>query len=199
MPLPWYVEDWHVIPSIAAILGTIVLSFAYVRWLRKTGVSEPQKLVKHLATFYKLLAVVSLVPVISPSYWGGFNILYIIGPFFNASLSGLAGIAMMVVFWFLFSYILAFLCIETATGLPQGQRRVLSLVISMLFATSGVFALKSLYPDLLWALGDPHHSWICILLYILANLSITIMNLVSVYYVTIISFQFTAESQKSIK
>jgi hypothetical protein len=51
----------------------------------------------------------------------------------------------------------------------------------MLFAASGIFAFKSLYPDLLTELHSPHYS-IPILLYILANLSQTITNLVSVFY-----------------
>jgi len=184
MPIPWYIEYWHIFPTIAAMLGVIVLPFAYVRWLRKPSASEPQELMKRLATFYKLLAVVCFVPIISPSYWGGFKISYIIGPFLNGSMSGGAGIAMMVELWFLFSFILSFLCINTATGLPQGRRKVLGLVISTLFATCGVFALKSLYHDLLWALGGPWYYWICILMYMLANLSQITMNLVSVYYLT---------------
>jgi len=183
MSVPWYVEYWHIFPSIVAMLGTILLPLAYVRWLRRLGVSEPRELVTRLATFYKLLTIVCFIPVISPSYWAALNILNIVQPFLEVPLMGGAGTGgVMFVFWLSLSFMLSFLCVATATGLPQGRRRVLGLAVSMLFVVSGLFAVGSLYRDLLCALGDPWYYWICILLYILANLSQATMNLVTIYY-----------------
>jgi hypothetical protein len=52
----------------------------------------------------------------------------------------------------------------------------------MLFVASGIFAVKSLYPDLLTTLQSPQYYSIPILLYMLTNLSQTAINLVSVFY-----------------
>jgi len=191
MPLPWYIEYWHVIPTIIAMFGSIVLPFAYFRWLRKPSFSEPWELINRLATFYKLLAFVCFVPIISPSYWGGFNISDIVFPIIfptptgsEGRVGGGAGIAMMLMVCFMFSLVLSSLCIKTATWLLQRGGKASGLFLSMLFAASGIFALKSLYGDLLWAVGGSWYYWICILMYMLANLSIIAMNLVSLYYLT---------------
>jgi hypothetical protein len=91
----------------------------YVRWLRKPWASEPQELVKRLATFYKALAVVCFIPVISPSSWLGVYIAYIVLPIISPTptgsegrVGGGAGIAMMLMVCFLFSLVikLALLC-----------------------------------------------------------------------------------------
>lgn len=189
MPLPWYIEYWYILPSIVAMFCTVVLPFMYVRWLRKPRASEPQELVKHLATFYKALAVVCFIPVISPSSWVGVNIAYVVLPIIfppptgsEGRVGGGGGIAMMLMVCFLFSLVLSLLCLETARWLLQRRGKALGLFVSMLFAASGIFALKSLYPDLLLALHGPQYIWI--LLYILANSSQTATNLVSVFYLT---------------
>jgi hypothetical protein len=170
---------------------TVVLPFMYVKRLRKPGASEPQELVKRLATFYKALAVVCFIPVISPSSWLGVYIAYIVLPIISPTptgsegrVGGGAGIAMMLMVCFLFSLVLSLLCFATATWLPQRGGKALGLFVSMLFVASGIFALKSLYPNLLEALHGPQYYWVCILLYILANLSQTTTNLVSVFYLT---------------
>ena len=191
MPLPWYIEYWYILPSIVGMVGTVVLPFMYVRWLRKPRASEPQELMKRLATFYKALAVVCFIPIISPSSWVGVNIAYIVLPIIfppptgsEGRVGGGAGIAMMLMVCFLFSLVLSLLCLETATWLLQRRGKALGLFVSMLFVASGIFALKSLYPDLLLTLHSSYYYWICILLYILANLSQTATNLVSVFYLT---------------
>jgi len=191
VPLPWYVEYWHVLPTIVAMFCTIILPFMYVRWLRKPEASEPQELVKRLATFYKALAVVCFIPIISPSSWVGVNIAYIVLPIIfpaptgsEGRVGGGAGIAVMLMFCFLFSLVLSLLCFETAMWLLERGGKALGLFVSMLFAASGIFALKSLYPDLLLTLHSPQYYGISILLYILANLSQITTNLVSVFYLT---------------
>lgn len=191
MPLPWYIEYWYILPSIVAIFGTVVLPFMYVRWLRKPGASEPQELMRRLATFYKALAVACFIPVISPSSWVGVKIAYIVLPIIfptptgsEGRVGGGAGIAMMLMFYFLFSSALSLLCFGTATWLLQRRGKALGLFVSMLFVASGIFALKSLYPDLLMTLHSPQYYSTWILLYILANLSQTTINLVSVFYLT---------------
>jgi hypothetical protein len=189
VPLPWYIEYWYILPSIVATFCTVVLPFMYVRWLRKPGASEPQKLMRRLATFYKALAVVCFIPVISPSSWVGVSMAYVVLPIIfppptgsEGRVGGGAGIAMMLMFCFLFSLVLSLLCLETATWLLEGEGKASGVFVSMLFVASGIFALKSLYPDLLLTLHSSHYYWICILLYILANLNQTATNLVSVFY-----------------
>ena len=189
MPLPWYIEYWYILPSIVATFCTVVLPFMYVRWLRKPGASGPQKLMRRLATFYKALAVVCFIPVISPSSWVGVSMAYVVLPIIFPSptgsegrVGGGAGIAMMLMFCFLFSLVLSLLCFETATWLLDGEGKALGLLVSMFFAASGIFALNSLYPDLPIALHNPQYYWV--LLYMLANLSQTTTNLVSVFYLT---------------
>lgn len=189
MPLPWYIEYWYILPSIVGMFCTVVLPFMYVRWLRKPGASEPQELMKRLATFYKALAVVCFIPIISPSSWVGVNIAYIVLPIIfppstgsEGRVGGGAGIAMMLMFCFLFSSGLSLLCFETATWLLQRRGKALALLVSMFFAASGIFALNSLYPDLPIALHNPQYYWV--LLYMLAHLSQTTTNLVSVFYLT---------------
>jgi hypothetical protein len=159
--------------------------------VKKVRASEPQELVRCLATFYKALAVVCFVPIISPSSWLGVSIAYAVLPVIfpppmgsGGRVGGGAGVAMLLTFCFLFSLVLSLLCLETATWLLQGQGKALGVFVSMLFAASGIFALKSLYPDLLLVLHSPQYYSTWILLYVLANLSQTIMNAVSVFYLT---------------
>ena len=168
---------------------TVVLPFMYVRWLRKPGASEPQELMRRLATFYKTLAIVCFIPIISPSSWVGVSIAYAVIPIIfppptgsEGRVGGGAGIAMLLMFCFVFSLVLSLLCFATAAWLLQRKGKVLGLFVSMLFVASGIFAAKSLYPDLLTTLHSPQYYSIPILLYILANLSQTITNLVSVFY-----------------
>ena len=189
MPLPWYIEYWYILPSIVATFCTVVLPFMYVRWLRKPGASEPQELMRRLATFYKTLAIVCFIPIISPSSWVGVSIAYAVIPIIfppptgsEGRVGGGAGIAMLLMFCFVFSLVLSLLCFATAAWLLQRKGKVLGLFVSMLFVASGIFAAKSLYPDLLTTLHSPQYYSIPILLYILANLSQTITNLVSVFY-----------------
>ena len=188
MPLPWYIEYWYILPSIVATFCTVVLPFVYVRWLRKPKASEPQELMRRLATFYKTLAVICFIPVISPSSWFGVSIAYAVIPFMFPPPAGSegrggggAGIAMLLTFCFVFSLVLSLLCFKTAIRLLQGQGKTLGFIVSMLFVASGIFAVRSLYPDLLSTMNSSHYYWICFLLYILANLSQITMILVSVF------------------
>ena len=160
----------------------------YVRWLRKPGAFEPRELMRRLATFYKALAVVCFIPIISPS-WLGVSLAYAVLPILfppptgnEGRVGGGAGLAMLLMFCFLFSIVLSLLCWETATWLLEGGGKALGLFVSMLFVASGIFALKSLYPDLMSTLHSSHYYWICLLLYALANLSQITTNLVSVFY-----------------
>ena len=191
MSLPWYIEYWYVLPSIVGIFCAVVLPLMYLRWLRKPGASKPQELVRRLATFYKALAVVCFIPIISPSSWFGVSLAYVVIPILFPSSTGSegrvgggAGIAMLLVFCFLFSVVLSLLCWETATLLLRGQGKALGVLVSTLFAASGIFALKSLYPDLLLTFHGPQYYSTWILLYVLANLSQIIMSVVSVFYLT---------------
>jgi hypothetical protein len=161
----------------------------YVRWLRKPGASEPQELMRRLATFYKALAVICFIPVISPSSWLGVSIAYAVIPIIfppptgsEGRIGGGAGIAMLLMFCFVFSLVLSLLCLKTAMNLLRGQGKTLGLFVSILFVASGIFALKSLCSDLLLTLHSPQYYWICILLFVLANLSQTAINLVSIFY-----------------
>jgi hypothetical protein len=171
------------------MLVTVVLPLMYSRWLRKPRASEPQELMRRLATFYRVLAIVCFIPVISPSSWVGVSIAYIVLPVIfpppagsEGRVGGGAGIAMLLMFCFVFSIVLSLLCWETATWLLEGRGKALGVFVSMLFAASGILALKSLFPDLVSTLHSSHYHWICILLYILANLSQITTNLVSVFY-----------------
>lgn len=187
MSLPWYIEYWYILPSIVATFCAVILPFMHVRWLRKAATSEPQELVRRLATFYKALAVACFIPIISPSSWVGVSIAYAVLPIIfppptgsEGRIGGGAGIAMLLMFCLLFSLVLSLLCLETATWLPQHRGEVLGLFVSILFVASGIFALKSLYPDLLMALHNPQYYWA--LLYVVVNLSQITINLVSVFY-----------------
>jgi len=187
--LPWYVEYWYVLPSIVAMFITIVLPFMYTRWLRKPRASEPQELMRRLAIFYKTLAVACFIPIISPSSWLGVSIAYAVIPIVfppptgsEGRIGGGAGIAMLLMFCFLFSVVLSLLCWETATWLLKGRGKTLGVFVSMLFAASGIFASKSLSSDLLSTLHGSYYYWVCVLLYILANLSLITTNLISIFY-----------------
>jgi len=181
--LPWYIEYWHVILAIAGMAGTIILVSSYVRWIGKAKVAAPEKLMKRLATFYKLLALVSFAPVVSPSYLVAFSLLHMIGPFLPPMYGG-AGVAADLMFSLFLSLVLGLLCVLAATRLLQSGERTLGLITSTLFAIGGVFVLKNLYDDLIWALNDPKYYWVPILLYVLASSSLTMMNLVSIYHLT---------------
>jgi len=187
--LPWYIEYWYILPSIVAMFITIVLPFMYIRWLKKPGASEPQELMRRLATFYKTLGIACFIPIISPSSWVGVNLAYTILPIIfppppgsGGRIGGGAGIAMLLMFCFLFSIVLSLLCWETATWLLKDGGEALGLFVSMFFVFSGIFALNSLYPDLLSTLHGSYYYWTWVLLYILANLSQITMNLASVFY-----------------
>jgi hypothetical protein len=186
--LPWYIEYWYIPPSIVAMFVTIVLPFMYVRWLRKPEASEPQELMRRLATFYKVLVFVCFIPVISPSSWFGVSIAYAVIPIIfppppgGGGAGGGAGIAMLLMFCFLFSAVLSLLCWGTAMWLLKGGGKALGVLVSVLFAASGIFALNSLSSDLLSTVHGSYYYWIYVLMYVLANLSQIIMNLVSVFY-----------------
>jgi hypothetical protein len=181
--LPWLIEYWHIIAILVGVVCTIVLLFTYVRWFRKATFSKPQEPMKHLSTFYRSLAVICFMPIISPAYWIAVSPLFwdIVGPFLPACYHG-AGIGMFFFFFFGFSLIFCLLCIGAATWLPSNRGRGLGLFVSTVFTVTSVFSLGSLYRDLIWAIGDPYYYWASYLLYILANLSIAIMNILSIYY-----------------
>jgi len=77
--------------------GTIILMSSYVSWIRKAKVTAPENLMERLATFYKLLALVSFVPIVSPSYLAAFSLLHMIGPFLPP-MYGSAGIVAGIMF-----------------------------------------------------------------------------------------------------
>ena len=181
--LPWLIEYWHIIAILVGMVCTIVLLFMYVRWFGKAALSKPQEPMKRLSLFYRSLAVICFIPIISPAYWIAVNPLFwdIVRPFLPPCYHG-AGIGMVFFFFFGFSFIFCLLCVGAATWLPSYRGRGLGLFLSTIFTLTGVFSLVSLYHDLIWAIGDPKYYWTSYLLYMLANLSIAIMNILSIYY-----------------
>lgn len=161
----------------------VFLLFAYVRWFRKATLSKSWEPVKRLSTFYRSLAVICFIPIISPAYWIAVSPLFwdIVRPFLPGCYHG-AGIGMCFFFFFCFSLTFCLLCIRAAIWLPRNRGKNLSLLMSTLFTLITVFSLGSLYHDLIRAIGDPEYCWVSYLLYILANMSIATMNMFSVYY-----------------
>ena len=185
--LPLLIEYWHVIAILVGIVFTIVLLFTYVRWFRKAMLSKSQEPMKRLSIFYRSLAVICFVPIISPAYWIAISPLFwdIVRQFLPACYHG-AGIAMCFYFFFWFSLILCLLCVAVATWLPSNRGRDLGLCLSTIFSLSSAFSIASLYRDLIRAIGDPKYYWTSYLLYMLANLSIVIANILSIYYLAAI-------------
>jgi len=177
------IEYWHIIAVLVGALFNTILLFTYIRWFRKARLSKPQETAKQLSTFYKALAVICFLPIVSPAYWISVSSLFwdIVRPFLPGLYHG-AGIAMWFVFFVCFSVVFCLLCVVAASWLPSGRGRKLGLFVSALFTLTSVFSLGSLYNDLILAIGDPYYYWISYLLYMLANVSIAIANTLSIYY-----------------
>jgi hypothetical protein len=113
----WLIEYWHIIAILVGMVCTIVLLFTYVRWFRKAMLSKPQEPMKRLSTFYRLLAVICFIPIISPAYWIAVSPLFwdIVRPFLPGCYHG-AGIGMLFFFFFCFSFIFCLLCVEQQLG-----------------------------------------------------------------------------------
>jgi len=176
------IECWHIIAILVGAVCNVVLLFMYIKWFRKARLSKPQDTVKQLSTFYKALAVVCFLPLVSPAYWISSSSLFwdIVRPFLPP-LYHLAGLAMMVVFFFCFSLVFFVLCFVAASWLPSGSGKKVGLFVSALFILTSVSSLWSLYKSLILAFGDPYYYWASYLLYMLANVSIAITNTLSIY------------------
>ena len=176
------IEYWHVIAVFAGAACNVILLFIYLRWFRKIRISKLRETAKQLSTFYKVLAVICFLPIVSPAYWLSVSPLFwdIVRPFLPTLYHG-AGIGMWFVFFVSFSVIFCILCVVAASWLPSGRGKKLSLFVSSLFTLSSISSLWSLYNDLIMAIGDPHYYWTPYPLYILANISIAITNMLSIY------------------
>jgi hypothetical protein len=191
------IEYWHVIAVLVGVACNVILLFMYFRSLRKARFKS-QETVKLLSTFYKALAVVCFLPIVSPAYWISADSLFwdIVQPFLNG-LHGGAFFAMWFFFFACFSLVFCLLCVAVASWLPSERGKKLGLFVSALFTIISISSLWSLYNDLLWAVSDPHYYWISYLLYMLANVSLAITNAFSFYYLVALKHQMVSNATKA--
>lgn len=175
--------QWYVFAIVAGMVSDVFLLIVYVRWFRRGMLSEPLEAAKRLSTFYIWLAAICFLPIVSPAYWISVNPLFwdVVRPFLPPLYHG-AGIAMMFVFFLFFSLIFCLLSVGAATWIPRDRGRHLGLFVSALYAITGVLSLWSLYPDLVQNIADPSYAWLSYPLYMLANLSLAIANVLIIYY-----------------
>lgn len=139
------IEYWHILAIIAGAVCDIALLFAYIKWLRKAKCTEPLERSRRLSTFYKALAVVCFLPVVSPAYWISNNPLLwnAFSPLLPPAYHG-AGFGMLFIFFSFFAAILGALCILAGFQLQNGRGEKLSIFVSAIFILSGIFSLVSL-------------------------------------------------------